>query len=367
MTLSPEEIEGKEFDVSRRGYDRDEVDDFLVEVAETVRQAGAAGDDAGEAGGEEGADPMRSRLRGGPADTDEFGRLGAEVAAVLRTADEGAARRQAEAEVEARRIREEAEAEAISLRAEAETEATRIRAEAEVEARNARTALAEATEQARVTIAEANEQAEFLARQAEENAEVRRQELLAEAEEQADLAAGLERDVHGRLLAARDDLDRAVTRLEPEPVEEEPVVTEQASALAPDEGDTGPALGLGPPTPPVPPPPGDDLPLAAEGEAPDEPGSDTVADEDLPPVPPPPPPPGPDDLPYAEGDDTERAEGEGPEDGEDGEPVIDLRDGADEEAEDDADEPKDPLAAMVRDAVGKAVQGAMRRQPEGEN
>jgi DivIVA domain-containing protein len=469
MALSPEEIEGREFGLSRRGYDRDEVDDFLLEVADTVRQAEAAPTaPAGEGGpaGDDATHPLRSRIGAG-RDTDEYALLGEEVAAVLRTADEGAARRKADAEAEATRIREEAEAEANRmqdeadgyahrLRTETETETERIRAEAEVEARNARTALEEATEQARMTIQQAKDEAEALAREAEESAGRRRQELLAGAERQADQAASIERDVHGRLVSVRDDLDQAVGRLDPESTAAlASTAAEQASALDPGATLTAEAeaeLGQGPPTPPVPPPPTPgaedvdtgtgDLPYAAEDEPLDEPSSEAAgaggvldlseqevaaASGTIPPVPPPPPPPpgfssgeigvAPEDLPYAS--EAEELEAAGDE-----EPVIDLRDDqaeaaeaveetdveaeeaeaeeaeaeeaeaeeaeaeeaaeaveeADVEAEeaeveeagdegaeeDEGDEVSDPLAAMVRDAVGKAVQGAMRRRPSGD-
>ncbi|MEL7206627.1 MAG: DivIVA domain-containing protein, partial [Actinomycetota bacterium] len=111
--MTPEEIEGKEFGVSRRGYDRDEVDEFLVEVAGVVRDAEAAAASAPEPGSDDSGsgdsdseaaadDPgsIRARLAGGDDDTDDFGRLGAEVALVLRTADEAATKRRSEAEAE---------------------------------------------------------------------------------------------------------------------------------------------------------------------------------------------------------------------------------------------------------------------------
>jgi DivIVA domain-containing protein len=410
MALSPDEIEGREFALSRRGYNRDEVDEFLVSVADTVREAEAAAQAAPEGSDadtdaaeppEGGTHPLRSRLQSGPADTDDYGRLGAEVAAVLRTADEGAQKRRSEAEAEATRIRDEADGYAHRLRTETEAEAERVRAEAEVEARNARTALEEATDQARLTIQRANDEAESLRREAEESAGVRRRELLAEAEHQADRAAGVERDVHGRLLSVRDDLDQAVARLDPEATAAAAAVAaEQASALDPsDTGvdeDPSTRLGQGPPTPPVPPPPAPEadeehpetedggvgeLPYAEDDEPLDESPAEEDADDDtgIPPVPPPPPPPpgyessdmgvDPDDLPYAS-DDDEAADGDETGGAAD-DSVIDLRDsvtgdedadGADEDTDDEDD--GDPLAAMVRDAVGKAVQGSTRRKKD---
>jgi len=375
MALSPEDIEGREFGLSRRGYDREEVDDFLLEVAGTVREAEATAEaaeaQAADADATSGVDPavhpLRARLGSGPdetGDADEFELLGAEVAAVLRAADEGAAKRRADADAEATRIRDEADGYAHRLRVETEAEAERIRAEADVEARNARTALAEASEQARVTVQEATARAEALTAEAEESAGARRRELLAQAEIQADQAAAVERDVHGRLLSVRDDVDQAVARLDPEATA---AIAEQASALVP--GDREAWLGQGPPTSPVPPPAAPtDLPYASD----DEPVDDDVIDltegsddggsdlpyadddvdaaDDIPPAPPPPPPPpgyepaATDDLPYASDDDAD--EGDGDDTGE------------------DADDDNDPLAAMVRDAVGKAVKGTTGRNPD---
>jgi DivIVA domain-containing protein len=269
MAYTPDEIEGREFGLSRRGYDRDEVDEFLVEVAETVRE-----------------------------DLDQ---------AVARLDPEATA-------------------------AEAET----------------------AIEQA----------------------------------------------------SAIDPTDTPVSDLD-------------------DGGEPEPRLGQGPPTPPVPPPPsppdGDefadedaadavvdltdepedardegagDLPYADEDEPLDDPTAGEAGDDAIPPVPPPPPPPpgygsagsgdAADDLPYASDDDED--EGDDADDRSEDEPTIDLRDGVpdegDESAEgaepdkgdegdeedegdegDEEDEDGDPLASMVRDAVGKAVKGATRRRP----
>lgn len=290
--LTPEEVEVRAFALTRRGYDPDEVDAFLAEVAGTMR--------ADEPASEGDPDDARSRLDG-RSGGDDYERLGAEVAAVLRNTDETAAR----------------------VRAEAQGE--REAAAAEVE---------RARHEAAGIVAEAQGEAEGMARDAEEVAQVRGDAIIAEARQHAGEAARVERTVHGRLTSARDDLDRAVIQLDPE--------ASEAAAVA--EGAVvDRRLVPGPPTPPVPPP-------VMEEESAGETGAD---------VPPPPPAP---DLPYDESDEGDRGERPPmphPPDGVDltDDPAIDLTDAAPVDATDDADD-DDPLAAMVRDAVGKAVSNA---------
>lgn len=89
--LDPDEIERREFLVSLRGYDRDEVHEFLATIAAGVRDLLGSG----------GGDRPRTAAEIG----DDFTRLGQEVASLLRAAQESADRIVAEARTEADDLR----------------------------------------------------------------------------------------------------------------------------------------------------------------------------------------------------------------------------------------------------------------------
>lgn len=155
MPLSPEEIEGRRFLAALRGYDKDEVDSFLREVAAAYREAIRAGQQ-------------------GPGQ-DAFTVLGDRVASVLRTATEVANQLRAEAEEEREAARQE-HREAASLRERAENEVDAImRGEAVASIVQA------ATEGAKEIVADA----ERKARQFRAGAEQRAREILAGAEQRA--------------------------------------------------------------------------------------------------------------------------------------------------------------------------------------
>jgi len=112
MALSPEDIESKEFIVSLRGYDKDDVRAFLKEVAGEFRNVGSA----------QAAEP------------DPVDRVTRQLGAVLRAAMEESdlivaeARRELE---EADGIRRQAREEAAAIRQQAEEYAEQVRAEAD--------------------------------------------------------------------------------------------------------------------------------------------------------------------------------------------------------------------------------------------
>lgn len=117
MTVSPQDVESRRFTVTVRGYDVQEVNDFLATVAESY---GAALD-------------AIERLKASREPEDPYVSLGDEVARVLSSARGAAARVKADAEreVEALRARVRDELEnAIGLREEAEQEAIALRAQA---------------------------------------------------------------------------------------------------------------------------------------------------------------------------------------------------------------------------------------------
>jgi DivIVA domain-containing protein len=113
--MEPEDIEGREFFMGLRGYDREEVDAFLGQVAAELRQARAE------------LAALRTRVDGG----DPYGQVGIDVTAILRTADETAEAIVTNAHEEAAGIRGRAEAAAEQVRGSAEEHAARILGEAE--------------------------------------------------------------------------------------------------------------------------------------------------------------------------------------------------------------------------------------------
>jgi DivIVA domain-containing protein len=113
--MEPEDIEGREFFMGLRGYDREEVDAFLGQVAAELRQAQAE------------IAALRTRVDGG----DPYGQVGIDVTAILRTANETAEAIVTNAHEEAAGIRGRAEAAAEQVRGSAEEHAARILGEAE--------------------------------------------------------------------------------------------------------------------------------------------------------------------------------------------------------------------------------------------
>ena len=95
MQLSPEEITSKQFQVALRGYDKDEVDSFLKDLAQAVREDQEASDEV-----------------------VTFAQLGTHIAGIAEAAVEAAARVRADAEAWASTIVATAQQEAASRRQE---------------------------------------------------------------------------------------------------------------------------------------------------------------------------------------------------------------------------------------------------------
>jgi DivIVA domain-containing protein len=151
MPLSADEIRMRRFAVGLRGYEREEVESFLEQVAADYRLA---------------LDAI--------AASDPYGSIGQEVSDVLRYAQESArnasraAKEEAdrllsEARNEAMRIREDSSDEAATRLETAQEEAARLQAESEGRARE----LDEASER---RLREAADEAEEIRRKAEEDA-----------------------------------------------------------------------------------------------------------------------------------------------------------------------------------------------------
>jgi DivIVA domain-containing protein len=113
--MEPEDIEGREFFMGLRGYDREEVDAFLGQVAAELRHAQAE------------IAALRARVDGG----DPYGQVGADVTSILRTANETAEAIITNAHEEAAGVRSRAEAAAEQVRGSAEEHAARVIGEAE--------------------------------------------------------------------------------------------------------------------------------------------------------------------------------------------------------------------------------------------
>jgi DivIVA domain-containing protein len=214
--MEPDDIEGRDFFVGMRGYDRDEVNQFLAEVASEQR---ALLDEL---------DELRRQAEGAPP-RDPFEGLGTSVTAVLRTAHDQAAtitaeaeatvadlRQQAEeqagrvrqeAEEEAERLRQEAGADALRIRGDAEDEVGHRRAELEAEAERLRTAAADAEGLAERILEEARRHAQEIVERAHEEAG----RTLNQADEQV-AAAVADAEERGRE-RARVTVEEAVVRL----------------------------------------------------------------------------------------------------------------------------------------------------------
>lgn len=108
-------IRSATFTVTRRGYDRREVDNYLTKLADWLDGGGAEKVHAGS-------------IR------DELERIGAKTTKVLTAAAEAAEQIRGEAEIEARQIAADARSHVESARTSADQYAKRVRAEADAEA-----------------------------------------------------------------------------------------------------------------------------------------------------------------------------------------------------------------------------------------
>jgi DivIVA domain-containing protein len=114
VPFSPEEIESKEFLITLRGYDKDEVQAFLRAVAADYRSLGDT-----------------SRAAAPVTSSNPFESLGEEVGTVLKVARESANALRQKAEDEASAARRRAEEESAALRNAASAAAKRLTEEAE--------------------------------------------------------------------------------------------------------------------------------------------------------------------------------------------------------------------------------------------
>ncbi|MBA2337508.1 MAG: DivIVA domain-containing protein, partial [Acidimicrobiia bacterium] len=212
MALGPDEIRKRQFDVGLRGYDREQVERFRVEVADAVEALARSKAAIEERVGQLGIGDISDL-------GEEFRRVATEVGVILEDARRTATEMRRRADDDATRWRTAAETEAATWREEAQRDSAGMRSEAE--------ALAEA---ARV---EGQRQAEELrgAAWAESTAMLERsrsdaEDLIAEANQDAlFIRAGAERDslrltgnarheAEAELKAARSEASRLVKEAE---------------------------------------------------------------------------------------------------------------------------------------------------------
>jgi DivIVA domain-containing protein len=121
---SAAQIRRREFASVRRGYDPDQVRDYLTQVAEQVDNLeGQLREARLEEGGSAGPPP------GPPPSEDPYERLSKRLTALLATADQEAEGIQAEARADAARMLEEARTEADRIRVDAQAHAEEVRQE----------------------------------------------------------------------------------------------------------------------------------------------------------------------------------------------------------------------------------------------
>jgi DivIVA domain-containing protein len=131
VLVSAEQIRRREFVTIRRGYDPDQVRDYLTQLADQVelmrvmlRDARAEADAAIRANAQPRVDP--------------YEQLGARISSVIREADESAERIRRDARIDAERMTIEARTEADRIRTDAQARAEEARSQAEAAVRAAR-------------------------------------------------------------------------------------------------------------------------------------------------------------------------------------------------------------------------------------
>jgi DivIVA domain-containing protein len=130
VLVTPEQIRRREFVTTRRGYDVQQVRDYLEQVSRQVEQMEAMLRTAKLHAGEAGGTPASK--------ADPYEQLSRRFAEVMRSTDREADRMRREAREEADRITREARADADRIRLDAQTRAEEAREEADRALREAR-------------------------------------------------------------------------------------------------------------------------------------------------------------------------------------------------------------------------------------
>jgi DivIVA domain-containing protein len=142
---TPQSIRKRRFAVVRRGFDPDQVQGYLEQIAGWIEQLEAELHTARE--------EIDASVRRAEQPIDPYGRMGARVAELMRTAEEQAHRIRQEAEDEASRKLDDLQGEVARIREEARSGAARLQREAEEESNRVRAEAAQTLDRAR---AEAN-------------------------------------------------------------------------------------------------------------------------------------------------------------------------------------------------------------------
>lgn len=124
VLVSGEQIRRREFVTRRRGYDADQVRQYLEEIADQVDLMGSMIREAR-------LEAETAARAGTKAQTDPYKRLVARVASVLREADDTAERLLTQGRLEADRLLDEARREADRIRTDAQAQTEQARADAE--------------------------------------------------------------------------------------------------------------------------------------------------------------------------------------------------------------------------------------------
>jgi DivIVA domain-containing protein len=242
MIISPDEIRSTSFGIERKGYNKAEVDSFLERVRRTIsqlqeterilREQLRSAETASDKGAPASSSPP------GVTEPEDFAAVGAEVTAILQTARESADGMRSAAESQAAEIRRKAEEFASECRRKAETDAEEVRGAAAItagtlksEAQHDRTeaeaALKDATEKAASLRAEAEQkvaqviesaeqQAADLVATASESAEAEYRTALTSAQQRLADAQGTEQEILYSLTAVHSDVGAAIARLDHE-------------------------------------------------------------------------------------------------------------------------------------------------------
>ena len=193
-----------EFEIARRGYDRDQVDAHLAQVRAEIARLQNLIRGAGES--EDGSYPEPVQA--------ELDRVSVEVDAIIGAAREAAEGLRTRAASEASRWRDEADADARRWRSEAEEESTRMRREAETASQRA---LEEAQEEADRRRADADSYAARIREEADAYAQQTRQaaeSAASQLKEEADAyAAGARESADQDAAEVRQDADTYAGRV----------------------------------------------------------------------------------------------------------------------------------------------------------
>ncbi|HWC13971.1 MAG TPA: DivIVA domain-containing protein [Actinomycetota bacterium] len=180
MPITPEEVRNKEFAATlRRGYEKDQVDEFLALLADDYQKA----------------------LDRAATASDPFAAMGQQVADVMRTADAAAGELRRRAEEEAANYRKRAADKALGIRKQAQEEAEQILATARAEADKIRSGA--------IAVADKTKgEAELLARDLLRSAEGEKSRIIGDAVALNERLTAYEQDLRDRVARATEAFDR---------------------------------------------------------------------------------------------------------------------------------------------------------------